>query len=119
MAQVLELTGGIGADITVDAVGSQMATALRAVRPAGRVVLFGMNTTARAEIAQERITRRELTVFGAYIGGRDLMPMAVSVLESGVVDLSPMVTHRVEIDGLPAALDEFRRGGAVKIEVSF
>jgi threonine dehydrogenase-like Zn-dependent dehydrogenase len=47
------------------------------------------------------------------------MPMAVSVLESGVVDLSPMVTHRVEIDGLPAALDEFRRGGAVKIEVSF
>jgi threonine dehydrogenase-like Zn-dependent dehydrogenase len=119
VANLLELTDGIGADIAVDAVGSQLATVLRFVRPAGRVVLFGMNTTARAEVAQERITRRELSIFGAYIGGRDLMPMAVSVLERGVVDLAPIVTHSVEIDGLPAALDDFRRGDAVKVEVSF
>jgi len=118
-AGVLELTGGIGADIVVDAVGSQLAAVLGVVRPAGRAVLFGMNTTARSQVAQERITRRELSIFGAFIGGRDLMPMAVSVLERGVVDLSPMVTHRVDIDGLPAALDEFRRGDAVKVEVAF
>lgn len=116
---ILDMTDGMGADIGVDAVGSQLSTVLRVVRPAGRVVLFGMNTTARSEIAQERITRRELSIFGAYIGGPDLMPMAVSVLERGVVDLSPIVTHRVDVDGLPAALDEFRAGGAVKIEVSF
>jgi threonine dehydrogenase-like Zn-dependent dehydrogenase len=47
------------------------------------------------------------------------MPMAVSVLERGVIDLSPMITHLVEIDGLPRALDEFRQGDAVKVEVSF
>ncbi len=45
--------------------------------------------------------------------------MAVSILESGVIDLAPMVTHRVDIEGLPGALDEFRRGDAVKVEVSF
>jgi threonine dehydrogenase-like Zn-dependent dehydrogenase len=117
--QVLELTDGVGADIAVDAVGSQLSTVLRAVRPAGRVVLFGMNTTARSEIAQERITRRELSIFGAYVGGPDVMPLAISVLERGVVDLSPMVTHRIDVDGLPTALDEFRGGDAVKIEVSF
>jgi threonine dehydrogenase-like Zn-dependent dehydrogenase len=119
VSEVLELTDGIGADIAVDAVGSQLSTVLQAVRPAGRVVLFGMNTTARSEIAQERLTRRELTIMGAFIGGRELMPMAVSVLERGVVDLSPMVTHLVDIEGLPGALDEFRRGGAVKVEVAF
>ena len=119
VADVLEMTDGLGADIAVDAVGSQLSTVLGVVRPAGRVVLFGMDTTARAEVAQERITRRELTIFGSFIGGRDLMPMAVSVLESGVVDLAPMVTHSVDIDGLPGALDEFRRGDAVKVEVSF
>ncbi len=118
-AQIHEITEGIGADVAVDAVGSQLATALRVVRPAGRVVLFGMNTTARSEVAQERITRRELTLFGAFIGGRELMPQAVKVLERGVIDLAPMVTHRVGIDGLPAALDEFRAGGAVKVEVTF
>lgn len=119
VAQILELTDGIGADIAVDAVGSELPTVLRAARPAGRVVLFGMNTVARSEIAQERITRRELSIFGAFIGGPDVMPLAVSVLERGVVDLSPMVTHRVDIGGLPGALDEFRRGDAVKVEVSF
>jgi threonine dehydrogenase-like Zn-dependent dehydrogenase len=118
-SDVLDLTDGIGADIAVDAVGSQLSTVLRVVRPAGRVVLFGMNTTARSEIAQERITRRELTILGSFIGGRELMPMAVSVLERSVIDLSPMVTHLVDIDGLPGALDEFRRGGAVKVEVAF
>jgi threonine dehydrogenase-like Zn-dependent dehydrogenase len=117
--QILEITDGIGADIGVDAVGSELATVLRVVRPAGRVVLFGMNTTARTEVAQERITRRELSIFGAFIGGPELMPQAVKVLERGVIDLSPMVTHRVEIDRLPVALDEFRAGGAVKVEVSF
>ena len=119
VADVLELTGGIGADIAVDAVGSQMSTVLSVVRPAGRVVLFGMNTNARAEVAQERITRRELSIFGSFIGGRDLMPMVVSVLESGVIDLAPMVTHLVDIEGLPGALDEFRAGEAVKVEVTF
>jgi threonine dehydrogenase-like Zn-dependent dehydrogenase len=78
-----------------------------------------MNTTARSEVAQERITRRELSIFGSFIGGRDLMPMAVSVLERGVIDLAPMVTQPVDIESLPAALDEFRRGGVVKVEVSF
>ena len=117
--EVLDMTDGIGADIAVDAVGSQLPTVLSVVRPAGRVVLFGMNTTARSEIAQERITRRELSIFGSFIGGPDLMPMAVRVLERGMIDFSPMVTHRVEIDGLPTALDEFRRGGAVKVEVAF
>jgi threonine dehydrogenase-like Zn-dependent dehydrogenase len=119
VAEVLDLTGGIGADIAVDAVGSQLATVLRVARPAGRVVLFGMNTTARSEVAQERITRRELSIFGSFIGGRELMPMAVSVLERGVVDLAPMVAPPVDIEGLPAALDEFRGGGVVKVEVSF
>jgi (R,R)-butanediol dehydrogenase / meso-butanediol dehydrogenase / diacetyl reductase len=119
VSELLALTDQLGADIAVDAVGSQLSTVLRVVRPAGRVVLFGMNTTARAEIAQERITRRELTIFGSFIGGRELMPMAVSVLERSVIDLSPMVTHLVDIDGLPGALDEFRRGGAVKVEVAF
>jgi threonine dehydrogenase-like Zn-dependent dehydrogenase len=118
-SDILEITDGVGADIVVDAVGSQFSTALRAVRSAGRVVLFGMNTTARAETAQERITRRELSILGAYVGGQDVIPLAVGILERGVVDLSPMVTHRIGVDGLPMALDEFRRGGAVKIEVSF
>jgi threonine dehydrogenase-like Zn-dependent dehydrogenase len=115
---VRELTDGLGADVVVDAVGSQLAPALESAGACGRVVLFGMNTEARTEVAQERITRRELTISGAYVGANP-MPAAVRVLEQGTVDLSPMITHRIAIEELPAALDDLRSGEAVKVEVTF
>lgn len=117
-AAVRELTGGLGADVAVDAVGSQLGLAVEVVRSGGRVVLFGMNTEARAEVAQERITRRELTILGAYVGA-DVMPVSVQILEAGTVDLAPLVTHRIRVDELPSALEELRAGTAVKLEVGF
>jgi threonine dehydrogenase-like Zn-dependent dehydrogenase len=117
-AAMAEITGGVGADVVVDAVGSQLATALAAVRAGGRIVLFGMNTEARTDVAQERITRRGLTLLGAYVGV-DMMPLAVDILEQGAVDLTPLVTHRIDLDALPAALDDLRRGDAVKVGVGF
>ena len=116
--RVRRLTGGLGADCVVDAVGSQLPAALELVRKAGRIVLFGMNSKARAEIAQNRITRDELSILGGYVGRpEDVFPVAVSLLEQGRVDLAPLVTHRVPLSRLPEAIDELRAGRAVKVEV--
>lgn len=120
VAAVRELTDGLGADVVVDAVGSQLPAALDLVRKAGRVVLFGMNTEARAEIAQARITRDELSVLGAYVGRpEDVFPVAVRLLEQGRIDFEPLVTHRIRLPELPAAVEELRAGRAVKVEVEF
>ena len=113
-----EVTEPIGAEVVVDAVGSQLSTALDLVGKAGRIVLFGVNTHARAEVAQARITRDELTLVGAYVG-QDVFPQAIRLLEQGKVDFSPLVTHRIAVDELPGALDELRAGEAVKVEVEF
>ena len=116
--RVRRLTGGLGADCVVDAVGSQLPAALELVRKAGRIVLFGMNSKARAEIAQNRITRDELSILGGYVGRpEDVFLVAVSLLEQGRVDLAPLVTHRVPLSRLPEAIDELRAGRAVKVEV--
>jgi threonine dehydrogenase-like Zn-dependent dehydrogenase len=109
-------TDGIGADVVVDAVGTQLPLALSLVRPGGRVVLFGMNQRARAEVSQNLITRKEIQVLGAYVG-RDVFPTAVRLLEQRRIDLSPMVTDRVDLFGLPAAIERLRRGEAVKVVV--
>ncbi|MFL5796837.1 MAG: alcohol dehydrogenase catalytic domain-containing protein [Actinomycetota bacterium] len=105
-----------GADVVVDAVGSQFPAALAVVRRGGRILLFGMDARARAEIAQVDITRNELTVFGTYVGV-DTFPAAVDVLERRVVDLSPMITHVVGLAELPEAVDALRAGTAVKVVV--
>lgn len=113
-----EATEGLGADVAVDAVGSQLPTALELVRKAGRVVLFGINERARAEVAQARITRDELRLYGAFVG-QDVFPAAIRLLEQGRIDLEPLVTHRIQLGELPAAVEELRAGRAVKVQVEF
>jgi 2-desacetyl-2-hydroxyethyl bacteriochlorophyllide A dehydrogenase len=113
-----ELTGGLGADLVIDAVGSQLATALDLVRKAGRIVLFGMNDQARTELAQVRITRDELRLLGAFVG-QDVFPDAIRLLEQGRLELEPLVTHRISLAELPGAIEDLRAGRAVKAQVVF
>jgi threonine dehydrogenase-like Zn-dependent dehydrogenase len=109
---------GEAADLVVDAVGSQLGMALDRVAKGGRVLLFGVNAQARTEIAQERITRDELTILGSFVG-QDVFPDAIRLLEGGRLDLEPLVTHRIGLDELPRAVEELRAGRAVKVEVVF
>jgi 2-desacetyl-2-hydroxyethyl bacteriochlorophyllide A dehydrogenase len=111
-----EATGGLGADVVVDAVGSQLSAAVDLVRKGGRIVLFGMNDQARAEVAQVRITRDELQLLGAFVG-QDVFPAAIRLLEQGRIDLEPLVTHRIRLEELPEAVEELRAGRAVKVQV--
>jgi threonine dehydrogenase-like Zn-dependent dehydrogenase len=106
------------ADVVVDAVGSQLPAALDLVAKGGRILLFGVDARARAEIVQERITRDELTILGSFVG-QDVFPDAIRLLEAGRLDLEPLVTHRIALDELPAAVEELRAGRAVKVEVEF
>jgi threonine dehydrogenase-like Zn-dependent dehydrogenase len=117
-AAVRELSDGLGADVVVDAVGSQLPAALELARKAGRIVLFGVNSRARAELSQEQITRNELTLIGSFVG-QDVFPTAIRLLEQGEIDFSPLVTHRIELAELPGAVEELRAGHAVKVEVEF
>ena len=117
-AAILASTGGVGADVVVDAVGSEFGLALKAVRRAGRIVLFGMNDRARTEVAQETIVRNELKVLGAFVG-QDVFPSAIRLLEQGRINLEPLITHRIDLAELPVALDDLRVGKAVKVEVEF
>jgi threonine dehydrogenase-like Zn-dependent dehydrogenase len=109
---------GAPADLVVDAVGSQLGTALDRVAKGGRILLFGVDARARVEVAQERITRDELTILGSFVG-QDVFPDAIRLLEGGRLDLEPLVTHRIGLEELPVAVEELRAGRAVKVEVEF
>jgi threonine dehydrogenase-like Zn-dependent dehydrogenase len=108
---------GPPADVVVDAVGSQLPAALDLVESGGRILLFGVDTRARAEIAQERITRGEQTILGSFVG-QDVFPDAIRLLEQGRIDFEPLVSHRIGLEALPAAVRELRAGRAVKVEVA-
>lgn len=112
---VRDLSGG-GADVVIDAVGSLLAQALRLVRRQGQVLLFGMDATATAQVPQVDITRNEIEVRGTYIAD-GTFPAAIRLIESGVLPLEKLITHRVSLTQLPAALDTLRRREAIKVIV--
>ena len=105
-----------GADIVVDAVGSQLGSAVGLAAPRARVLLFGLNDHARPEVQQSEITKKELTVVGSFVG-QHAFPDAIRLLDSGLLDLTPVITHQVGLDGLVDLLPDLRRGVVIKAVV--
>jgi threonine dehydrogenase-like Zn-dependent dehydrogenase len=112
--EIMKETGGIGADVVVDAVGVLIDDALKCVRPAGRVLLFGQNFAARETICQMDITKKGLQVFGNYIGHYSL-PATVKLLQSGLVDFTKLITHRLPLKEFPQAMSDMQRGEALEV----
>jgi len=86
---VREITGGIGADVAIDAAGAPgtLAQALRATRRGGRVLMLGMPARAPELDSFDAILREvELTTSVAHVCGADL-PEALELLSgSGIAE---------------------------------
>lgn len=103
----------IGVDIAVDAAGTLLPEAVQLVRRGGRVILFGMNLHAGRELNQYTITRHEISIQGSFIQ-RTAFPKVVRLLESGVLPLEKLVTHRLRLAEVGRAWDAMRSGEAIK-----
>lgn len=106
-----------GPTLVIDAVGTQLAAAVSMADRRGRIVLFGMNTQARPEVPQIEITEKELEIVGSYVGQHSF-PDAIRLLESGVIDLEPIVSHVVTLDELSDTIEAMRRGEVIKTVVT-
>lgn len=113
-AAVMEETGGLGADVAVDAVGTLLPSCVDAVRGGGRVLLFGNNASVRQSICQADITRKELTILGSYVGPHTL-PMTVRLLESGRIALNELITHRLPLSDFSVGMEAMRKGEAIEV----
>jgi threonine dehydrogenase-like Zn-dependent dehydrogenase len=106
-----------GADIVVDAVGSQLGSAIGSAAMAGRIVVFGMNSTATPAIRQVEITEKSLSIFGTYITNFTF-PEAIRLVESGRLLLEPMLSAVLPLDRAPEGFDLLRSGGATKVVIT-
>lgn len=106
-----------GADIVVDAVGSQFGSAIDSAALGGRIVLFGQNATVRPPVHQYTITARSLTVMGTYITSFTF-PQAIRMVEQGTLNLGPIVTHVLPLERLIEGLDLLRSGAATKVVIT-
>jgi threonine dehydrogenase-like Zn-dependent dehydrogenase len=114
-ARRTELMPG-GADVVVDAVGSVLPQAIEAAAMGARVVIFGMNGNARPEVHQVEIVEKGLAILGSYISNFTF-PAAIRLVESGQLNLAPMITATIPLEDTVAGIARIRSGEAVKIVI--
>lgn len=114
VAAVEQITGGLGADVCIDAAGVPQATVqtLRAARHGGSIVLLG-NPTGEVTIPAElisRLMRREVQIAGTWnsdygaFGEDDDWHRSLAGMASGAIDVKPLITHRVPLNSAFGAL---------------
>jgi len=112
------VTGGLGADVVMEAVGIpatfELCTTL--VRPGGRVANIGVHGSP-ATLHLERLWIRDVTITTGLVDTRTT-PTLLNMLVAGQLDTAHMVTHRFALDQIVEAYDVFSRPaetGALKV----
>jgi alcohol dehydrogenase len=121
IAVLKELTGGLGADVAIEAVGLPATFELAAdlVRPVGRVANIGVHGSP-ATLHLERLWTRDVTITTGLVDTYST-PTLLKLLTSGQIDAKRFVTHRFGFDDFIEAYDVFGRAsetGALKVVLS-
>lgn len=121
---IMELTSGRGVDVAIEALGTQQTfeSALRVIRPGGTLsslgVYSGKLTLPLDAFAAGLGDHKIVTTLCP--GGHERMRRLMSTLESGRVDLRPLVTHRYTLEQIVDAYDLFgaQRDGVLKVAIT-
>jgi L-iditol 2-dehydrogenase len=100
-------TEGRGADAVVLAVGGNglIRTAINAVRPGGRVLLFAQTQHGEAMVDPAAICVDEKTLLGSYSASVDLQRESVSFVMNREMDLERLISHRFPLRESARALE--------------
>ncbi len=120
-AIIAELTGGLGADVTMEAVGipPTFDLAVSLVRPGGHVANIGVHG-APVTLHLEDLWIKNLTLTTGLVDTYSTSTL-IDLVASHQLDTSSMITHRFRLDEFEAAYDVFAKAadtGALKVLVS-
>ena len=122
--EILRLTNGRGVDVSIEALGIQATfeACLRVLRPGGTLSSLGVYSND---------LKIPLGAFAAGLGdhkiittlcpgGKERMRRLMAVIQSGRVNLEPLVTHRFKLDDIERAYELFahQRDGVLKVAIT-
>lgn len=103
-------TEGRGADVALVAVGADalIATAMQAIRPGGRVMLFASTQHGTAPFDPAAVCMDEKTLMGSYSASVAIQQEGIDLVfegyRSGKLDLTQLISHRFSLNDAAAAV---------------
>ena len=104
-------TEGRGADVALVAVGvdALSATAMAAIRPGGRVMLFASTQHGTAAFDPAAVCMDEKTLMGSYSASVAIQQEGIDLVfegyRSGKLDLTKLISHRFGLEDAAEAID--------------
>jgi L-iditol 2-dehydrogenase len=118
--RVEDWTGGAGADLVIECVGTPDAWRLASELAAtgGTVLLFGgCAAGTHAAFDTYRVHYREVDLIGSFHYTPAAVREALQLLSGGDVDVAPLVTHRLPLDRIHDAMDLVVERTAIKVAI--
>jgi L-iditol 2-dehydrogenase len=120
--KVLELTGGFGADVVIEATGTIHAyrQAVLMGRKDSTVLYFGgLPTDLTLDIDPNIIHYRQVTLKGSYSYTTETFRNALRLIESGRIEVEDLITHRYPLDRLKDAVVKAGEKDSLKVMITY
>ena len=116
VSAIYELTGGRGADATLDATGIDevRANAIRSARIWGRACLVGEGGTLSVEPSPD-IIHRQLSLYGSWTFGKTTLEELANWVVERDIPLRDIITHRFSLDKAKEAFALFNGATTGKV----
>jgi L-iditol 2-dehydrogenase len=108
-AQIREWTGGLGADVVMEAVGADATVrmSIESVRKGGVVTLIG-NVTSTVSFPLQSVVTREISVLGSCASSNDYAA-CLALMGRGAIRVAPMISAAVPLERGPEMFDRLYR----------
>ena len=104
---------GRRANYVIDAAGGQLCVAIGIAEFCGKILCFASpKQIENANLAP--IQSKELTIMGSFIIN-DSMHRAITILENDLLELDPIITHKLPLSELDRGLELMRTGEGMEI----
>jgi threonine dehydrogenase-like Zn-dependent dehydrogenase len=124
VAEIMRLTGGLGVDVAIEALGSQQTfeSCLRVLKPGGILSSLGVYS-GKLNLPVDAFAAGlgdHTLVTTLCPGGKERMQRLMNTVASGRVDVRPLVTHRFKLDQIEEAYELFanQRDGVLKVAIT-
>lgn len=114
---VRELTGGRGADVALEVVGTTetINAAIESVRKGGHVTLVG-NISPTIQLPLQSVVTREISLQGTC-GCNGEYPQCIDLMRTGAINVAPLITAQISLEEGPAWFKRLHDGDPSQMKV--
>lgn len=112
--ELMDMTGGVGVDVAIEAVGIPATFDLcqQVIAPGGRIANVGVHGKS-VELHLEKLWIQNITISTGLVN-TNTTPMLMKTLESGKITPEQLITHRFKLDEILAAYEVFSNAAREK-----